>query len=108
MIDRRFPHLTKLMDAWFNQDYDVGGGDEVDLLDDYARSSWADDVAETVAEIDLLLAMPTDGLLDFFISETGYGNMLIADDDEGARNWLLAARDRLVTASPPTRPPRSG
>jgi hypothetical protein len=94
----RFPQLWTMMNAWLNQDYDVEHDDEMLVLDDYASVKRAGDLAATIAELDAMLAGPTDGMLERFIAETGYGNMLIADDDQGARTWLFAARDRLIRA----------
>lgn len=95
---RRLPHLNGLMDAYFHQDYDLGGDDDAAVLASFARSAGADAVAATIAEIDTVLAEPVAGLLDRFRLRTGEWNMLIGNDDASARVWLLAARQVLVDA----------
>lgn len=93
-----FPQLSRLMNAYLNQDYDLSGEDDKAVLDDYAQTTWAADVRIAVAELERLLGGPTQGLLDRFEQATGRWNHQIGEDDAGARAWLGQARDRLSDA----------
>jgi hypothetical protein len=88
------------MGAWLNQDYDVHHDDEWGVLADYAEVHGPAELAETIAELDAMLARPTAGLLDSFEAETGPLDLMIAEDgdDDGARLWLLQARAQLAAA----------
>jgi hypothetical protein len=93
------PHLRRLMDASFHQDYDLMGDSDAAILRQFAASSHQADVDGALSEIDGLLAAPTAGLLRHFTEATGAGNMMIGDDDAGARAWLEQARATLAAAT---------
>ena len=95
MRDDGFPELTRLMAAWFNQEFGLQGETVDDTLADFAGSSRGETITGTVAELDRLLISSTGGLLSRFEAAVGGPDITIADDDEGARAWLQHARERL-------------
>lgn len=92
----RFPQLTSLMGAYFNQDYDIHGETDEEILNEYKRCSSPATVTAIVAEIDSFLSRPIVGLKEEFEQETGKWDMIVGDDDQQVQAWLQAARDLLV------------
>ena len=108
-----FPRLTHLMGTYLNQDWDDLYANEAEAILDFARTSWAGDLRETIAEIDAMLAGPVDGLLERYARQTGPWDLRIGETDAEARAWLLDARALMagvlergeVQAAAPPRPP---
>lgn len=83
-----YPRLSNLMGAYFNQDYDVHGDSDEDILKDYSKGHWPAENEDTVRELERLLATPLDGLLERFKDATGHDNMIIGESDTEAFEWL--------------------
>lgn len=91
-----FPQLTQLMAAWFNQDVDLSGDTDAQVLERFAQDSGPVTIAATMAELDRMLALPVAGLRATFEAETGPHDLLIGETDADVRAWLMAARDTLA------------
>lgn len=108
-----FPRLKQLMGAWLNQDYDLHGDSVEAVVLEYARTSRAREVEAAVAELDVLLAGPAQGLLKRFEAEVSASDLIIGEDDGEARAWLRQTRAILAgalargeTAAAPPRQPQ--
>lgn len=86
------PVLHDLMSSYFHQDYDLMGDSDNEILIAFVQTHSPEVIRQAVAEIDHVLATPPEGLLKRYAQATGEMNMIIGDNDESAREWLVAAR----------------
>lgn len=94
MNDTAYPALKQLVTAYFNQDWDLEYNTETEVISDYARTNWRDDVEQAIEEINRYLREHPTNLLADFEAELAPDIIIGANDDE-ARAWLIRARDQL-------------
>lgn len=85
------------MACYFNQDYDLYGDSDKEILMLFKREKPPTAIALALEEINYLLATPFEGLCERFQDETGPWDLVLAEDDVSALEWLQLARDVLVT-----------
>jgi hypothetical protein len=97
MNQSQLPHLTNLMNSYFNQDYDIHGETDEEILSEYKRCSHPATITATIAELDSLLSMSVVGLKERYEQETGKWNVIVGEDDQQVRSWLVGARNLLAS-----------
>jgi len=89
------PHLRKLMESYFHQDYDLNGSDDAAILIEYAESSRPSDVVATITEIDTILKQPALGIKVLFEISTGSDGVIVGNTDHAVHEWLTEAKKTL-------------
>ncbi|MBT0960462.1 contact-dependent growth inhibition system immunity protein [Denitromonas iodatirespirans] len=105
MSDTSYPALEQLLSAYFHQDWCDDHNTEADVLADYLKSTWRDEVIWTIEQIDRYLRDHPTNLLEAFEREFTPMIATGTNDDE-AQAWLRRARDQLQSdkESAPVRP----
>jgi hypothetical protein len=88
------PILYQFVNAYFHQDWDLDHGTETEVIADYIRTTWRDDVEQTIAQIDQYMRDHPTGLLATFDAEFE-PMIIIGENDDEARAWLIRARDQM-------------
>lgn len=97
MTKSNFPILENLMQCYFNQDYDMYGETDEEILRLFVHETSTLGKLLIVAEIDRLLAEPVAGLYGRFVQETGEWNIEIGETDVETQEWLRMAREVIVS-----------
>lgn len=94
MMTNQYPMLATLVQAYFHQDFD----EEEDSagFGEFARTHSISERTQFVADVRAFVAENPENLLDCF-ERTFQPDLVLADDDEGLREWLAHA---MVTIAP--------
>lgn len=96
MTTLAFPHLRQLMGAYFNQDFDLHGDTDEEVLLAYKRGRPPGDIPAVLREIDSLLILPLAGFREIYASVTGAWDFDVGEDDAATKEWLMQARSVLA------------
>lgn len=96
MNDVPFQHLRHLMGAYFNQDYDLHGDNDAEILQAFKRCLRPDELKATLQEVDYFLSLSVQGLRERYAGETDAWDYDVGEDDASTREWLIQARTVLL------------
>jgi hypothetical protein len=84
-----YPYLDNLVGGWFHQDFDIEGGTLEEIIQSYKKSSPADDVLGTKADIQRFIRQAgADHLTEKFVE--------IFQPDVDPTAWGMSTRDWLL------------
>ncbi len=103
---RPYPRLGHLLRAYFHQDCYLDAADDAEILADYKSVHSKDEIRETIADIERLLACHPTGLLEA-AERLFRPDIILGGSDAQARDWF----ERILVylrADDAARPPAGG